>query len=285
MKKILLIGASGFVGRNIIDILREKFTVYAPSRSELELRDTTAVETCVKSGNFDVVVNCANPNPAKNSACDLQDNMAKDSLRIFMNFYRMQRYYEKMIYLGSGAEFNKQYDIKQIRESDMDHIPIPEDVYGCTKYIMNELARKSGNIYNLRLFGCYGPYDHESKFITHCIRCCLRNEPITIRQNCMFDYLHVYDLGKIISLAVTKPLKHHDYNAVSGRRISLEEIAQIVKDEMCSLQDIKISAPGWNREYTADVSRLKEFVSVQDFIPLEKGVRMQIEHERAVFGN
>lgn len=282
MKKVLLLGASGFVGRNIIDVLKKNFEVSAPSRKELELRDTKAVETFVKYGNFDVIVNCANPNPVKNNICDSQNNMAQDSLRIFMNFYRMSEFYNKMIYLGSGAEFNKQYDIKQIRESDIIFRVIPEDVYGCTKYTMNELAQKSEKIYNLRLFACYGPYDHESKFITHCIQCCLRKEPITIRQNCMFDYLHVYDLAQIISRAIEVPLKYHDYNIASGRRISLEEIAQIVKREMSSPEDIHILTPGWNNEYTPDISRLEELISSHNFIPLEKGIQMQIAHEKCI---
>lgn len=280
MKRILLLGASGFVGRNIIDILKKNFDVTSPSRKELELRNTKAVEEFVKSGKYDVIVNCANPNPVKNETCDSQNNMAQDSLRIFMNFYRMSEFYNKMIYLGSGAEFNKQYEIKTIKESDITSRVIPEDVYGCTKYTMNELAQKSENIYNLRLFACYGPYDHESKFITHCIRCCLRKEPITIRQNCMFDYLHVYDLARIISQAIDTPLEYHDYNVASGRRASLEEIAQIVKREMSSLEDIKILTPGWNKEYTPDISRLNELVSPKSFISLEQGIQMQIAHEK-----
>ncbi len=283
MKRILLLGASGFVGRNIIDILKERFDVSAPSRMELDLRDTRAVEEYVKSGSFDTIVNCANPNPVKNDKCDSLNNMAQDSLRIFMNFYRMNEFYNKMIYLGSGAEFNKQYDIKLIKECDIVSRPIPEDVYGCTKYIMNELAQNSKKIYNLRLFACYGPYDHESKFITHCIRCCIRKEPITIRQNCIFDYIHVYDLAKIISQAIESPLEYHDYNVASGRRISLKEIAQIVKQKMHSSLDINILTPGWNKEYTPDISRLKDLISSQDFISFEKGVDMQIEHEKAVF--
>lgn len=284
MKKVLLLGASGFIGRNIISILKEKFDICAPSRMELELRDTKAVEEYVKSGDFDVIVNCANPNPVKNANFDSQSNMAQDSLRIFMNFYRMSEFYNKMIYLGSGAEFNKQYNIKLIKESDIISRAVPEDVYGCTKYVMNELAQKSEKIYNLRLFACYGPYDHESKFITHCIRCCLKNEPITIRQNCMFDYLHVYDLAKIISRAIDTPLEYHDYNVASGRRISLLEIAEIIQQKMCSSQEISILNSGWNKEYTPDITRLKELMSSHNFISLEKGIQMQIAHEKTVFG-
>lgn len=283
MKKVLLTGLSGFVGRNILETLKEKFDVYAPLRNELELRDTCAVEKYIKSNCFDVIVNCANPNPAKNSTCDSQQQMFEDSLRIFMNFYRMSDCYEKMIYLGSGAEFDKSRDIKKIRETQISE-SIPYDGYGLAKYVMNELARKSANVYNFRLFACYGPFDHESKFITHCIRCCLNNEPITIRQDCMFDYLHVYDAAKILAAGVENELAYHDYNLASGSYFSLKDIAEEVKRQMDSESPIVILKSGWNKEYTADISRLEsEFHIQKDFISLKEGIAMQIKHERECF--
>lgn len=36
MKKILLTGGSGFIGRNILPLLREKYCVVSPSRKELK---------------------------------------------------------------------------------------------------------------------------------------------------------------------------------------------------------------------------------------------------------
>lgn len=43
MKKILFTGGTGFVGKNIIPILKEKYIVVSPSRKELDLKDTEAV--------------------------------------------------------------------------------------------------------------------------------------------------------------------------------------------------------------------------------------------------
>ena len=186
MKKVLLTGGSGFVGKNIIPILEKKYQIVAPTRKELDLKDTSAVKEYVQEGKFDVILHSANPNPVKSAKFDKDYKMFEDSLRIFMNFYKVSHLCRKLLYLGSGAEFDKTLDMHRIKEEDIFR-SLPQDIYGCTKYIINELASHSRNIYNLRLFACYGPFDHESKFITHCIRCCLKNEPITIRQNCYFD--------------------------------------------------------------------------------------------------
>lgn len=283
MKKILLTGKSGFVGRNIISILDKRYIVDAPDRNSLDLKNTDAVENYVKTHKFDVIVHCANPNPVKNKVCDSQDTIFQDSLHIFMNFYRLKAHYEKLIYLGSGAEFNKSRDISLIKEEKV-RDSLPGDMYGFAKYIMNEMALNSRNVYNLRLFACYGPYDHESKFITHCIRCCLKEEDITIRQNCLFDYLHVHDLAHIAMNAIESNLEYHDYNVASGNRMTLEEIAKEIKRQMCSKSRIIILKGGLNKEYTADISRLNnEFNICNKFISLEQGISMQIEHEKEIW--
>ena len=282
-KKVLLTGGTGFVGRNILPSFAALHEVTAPTRQELDLRDGNAVEKYVKEGRFDVILHSANPNPVKNGRCDKPDHMLEDSLRIFLNFYRVRHRVEKLLYLGSGAEYDKTMEISRIKEEDAAR-SVPEDIYGLAKYMMNELALKSDNVYNMRLFACYGPYDHESKFITHCIRCCLRNEAITIRQNCIFDYLHVYDLGKILLYAIENPLRHHDYNVGSNQRYSLLEIAEKVKEQMGSREPVVILKEGWNREYTPDVSRLEQETGlIKDFLSLDEGIALQIAHERKVW--
>lgn len=283
MKKVLFTGGSGFVGKNIIPLLEKNYEIIAPSRKELNLTDTEAVRDYVTDGKFNIIIHSANPNPVKNAQCDIAGKMFEDSMRIFMNFYRVSSLCDKVLYLGSGAEFDKTLDMIDIKETDVRR-SLPKEVYGCTKYIMNELAHTSENIYNLRLFACYGPYDHESKFITHCIRCCLNNEPITIRQNCYFDYIHVYDLVPIIEFAIENHLKYHDYNVASGKKYSLKEIAEKVKAAMGSSQPIIMLAEGWNKEYTADISRLAtESGLTPHFITLDEGIKMQIDYEKSIW--
>lgn len=280
MKKILLTGGSGFVGKNVFPILTKKYNVKAPSRQELDLRDSDAVKNYVKKESFDVVIHSANPNPVKSSQYDSNAQMFEDSMRIFMNFYNVQDMCGKILYLGSGAEYDKSKDIKNIKEEDANR-SLPKDIYGCSKFIMNELTRKSDNIFNLRLFACYGPYDHESKFITHVIRCCLAGRDITMRRNCYFDYLHVYDLAKIMVYFIEHDMKYHDYNIASGERISLRSIADEVKRQMKHKGAILIEESGWNKEYTANIDRLEQESHLkQQFLSLEQGIALQIKHEK-----
>lgn len=280
MKKILLTGGSGFIGRNIKPLLAKEFVLFAPTRFELNLKDENQVRHYIESNKIDVVIHSANPNPVKNSL-DNSDSFFEDSLRCFMNLFKARDIYEKMFFLGSGAEYNKQLDICSVSEDDCFR-SIPSDSYGFAKYIMNTICHYDEKIVNLRIFACYGPTDHESKFITHCINCCLRNKDITIRQNCYFDYMHVYDLANILVKLINKYPKENDYNVCSGTRKSLYEIAQIVKEKMHYDCNIQLLADGMNKEYTASNKKLLHELGGYDFIPLEKGIEMQIESEKEI---
>ncbi|MBO4521337.1 MAG: NAD(P)-dependent oxidoreductase [Alphaproteobacteria bacterium] len=281
MKKLLLTGGTGFIGRNILPILRDRFEVVAPPRAELNLSDETAVRSYLENGRFDVVFHCANPNPAKN-ALDVPDRMGIDALRAYFSLRRCSDLFGRMFYLGSGAEYDKRFEIVSVKEESIG-THLPADDYGFTKYIMNSDARSSENIYNLRIFGCYGPTDAKTKFIRDAIDCCLENRPVTIRQNCMFDYMYVEDLGHIAcELAKKERLAFHDYNICSGKRISLLEIAEIVKEQMNNPYPIEIAKDGWNREYTADNSRLLTELAGFRFTPIEEGIARQITWQRSL---
>ena len=159
---------------------------------------------------------------------------------------------------------------------------VPYDMYGLSKYCMNEMAKSSANVYNLRIFGCYGPFDHESKFLTHVIRSCLEGIEITVRQDCYFDYMQVYDFARAFyALDNCESLDYHDYNICTGTRISLVRIAELICTHMQAPDRIRVLSEGLNREYTGSNERfLKQIGTAFDFTDIEKGIDIQIEHER-----
>ncbi len=282
MKRVLVVGGSGFVGRNTTEYLRNVCDLFSPRREELNLLDGVAVNRFISDNRIQVVLNLANPNPVKNPL-DKQNTMFEDSIRIFLNLYRAQDSYEMMYTLGSGAEYDKSLDAVQVTEEEETR-SLPYDSYGLAKYTINQLIAASDKQCNLRIFGCYGPTDHESKFITHAIRCCLENRDITIRQDCYFDYMHVYDLRHIMGYFIDHMPHYRSYNVCTGTRILLSEIAGIVKKEMNSESNIVILKDGLNKEYTASNRRLLDEIGDYRFITLIEGIRMQIQYEREALG-
>ena len=278
MKKVLLTGGSGFIGRNIKGYLSGICDLYAPNRQELNLLDEENVRNYIIDNKIDIVIHGANPNPVKNPL-DKADTMFEDSIRVFMNLYHAEDCYDRMYTLGSGAEYDKSRDIVLIDENQVGR-SIPKDAYGLAKYVINEMIEKSDKQCNLRIFACYGPTDHESKFITHAIHCCMSNEDITIRQNCYFDYMHVSDLARILEYFIYHRPGYSSYNVCTATRYTLEEIAAEVQKQMGVSNKITFISSGWNREYTGNNQRLLEELGGYQFMSLEEGIRLQIESEK-----
>lgn len=280
MKNVLLTGGTGFIGRNIKPYLSERCNLFTPNRFELNLYSEDDVRKYIVDNKIDIVIHSANPNPAKNKL-DNQESMFEDSIRMFMNFYQARDCFDMMYTIGSGAEYNKSKDACMVTEDD-EFRSVPYDSYGLAKFTINQIVAKSDKICNLRIFGCFGPTDHESKFITHAIRCCLKKENITIRQNCYFDYLHVMDLAKIIEYFIYNMPKHTSYNVCTGVRKSLYEIAEEVKRQMGTDNKIILLKDGFNKEYTASNKRLKKELGDYEFISIEDGITAQINYEKEI---
>ena len=283
MKKILFTGGTGFLGRNLVPLLTKEYALIAPNRQELNLTDITSLENYIKENNFDVIIHAAIPNIAFNKN-DKQETLLKDSLLTFLTFYQLQQYYGKLIYFGSGAEFDKNFAIHQVSENDFG-IHLPTSDYGLAKYTMNTLCRNSTNIYNLRIFGCYGPTDANFKLITYAIRCCLKNEPIKLHQDCMFDYMSVFDLYTPLTYCIENSPKYHDYNICSGISTSLTTICELIKKELNSTVPVYVEKPGFNNEYSGQNTRICSEIPEIKFTPLIEGIRYQIIYEKEVYEN
>ena len=278
-RRILLTGSTGFIGRNVLPILRESFDVDAPTRAELNLLDDKAVSAFVRSGGYDVIIHSANPSPAKNQM-DSADRLFADSLRVYFNLRRNADFFERMLYIGSGAEYDKSRDLVLVTE-DMIGQSLPKDDYGFAKFLMNEDARHSRNVTNLRIFGCYGPTDAKTKFIRDAIDCCLEDRAITIRQDCSFDYMYVDDLGRAMSQMAVAPSLRRDYNVCTGVPLTLSAVAAIVARQMGNSRRVEIAHSGMNRAYTASNARFMSDFPDFRFTSLEDGIARQAIWQKA----
>lgn len=257
--KILITGGSGFVGRNVKEYFVQRgFDIYAPTSKELDCLDELQVKECLKKGNYDVILHFAVYGDGIDKTKD-GSKVLEYNLRIFNNFFIHSDLYGRMIYTGSGAEYDKRFPIKSVREEDIKGSSVPIDQYGLMKYTVNQLIEKSNNIYNFRLFGIFGKYEYwKTKYISNL--CCksLKGLPLSYRKNCYFDYLWIDDFCRMVEMfiALDAP-KYHVYNVTSGVRVSLSELADIVNDIADEKREIIACSEGWANEYTADNERIR----------------------------
>ncbi len=256
MKRLLITGAGGFIGRNLTEAFKGRYELITPSRAELDLGDIGAVREYLKSRRPDVLIHCASSSDTNRSPSP-KENFLAENLRMFFALETLKDYYGKMIYFGSGAEFGALHYVPKMREEYFgQHIPEAEDVYGIAKYAMAKYAEKAGSIVNLRLFGVFGKYEMWSRrFISNTICRALKGLPIVIRKNQSFDYLWVEDLPPIAELFFERESEHNQYNVCTGSCLKLCELALMVLDTLGIKRDVAVIEES-DDEYSGSNERL-----------------------------
>lgn len=268
MKRILITGGSGFVGRNLKEALSGRYYIFAPSHSELDLLDFGQVEQYVREKKIDVVVHGAVHVPMFHGG----EKEFFHDMQMFLNLEKISGRLEKLLYFGSGAEFDKQSDIRMISEDSFGrNIPVSE--YGLAKYTMNRIARRSENIYNLRLFGVFGKYElWNIKFLSNLCCKAVFGFPLTVRRECWFDFLFVEDLPEIVTWFIEKTPRFHDYNVCHGREYRLTELAGLVRKISGKDLPIMLLNNDRNWDYSADNCRLRSEIPELRITPMEQAI-------------
>lgn len=280
MKKVLLLGGSGFIGRNLKEYFQLKRTdihLETPTRQELDLLDEQSVKRYLKTGHFDVVIHAAICNLTKECPVCHMSELEQD-LRMYVNLEKYHQEYGKLLYFGSGAEYDKSCDIFSVTENEFPN-GVPLNQYGLAKYLIGKNIENSKNIYNLRIFGLFGKYENwKTTFISGA--CCkvIKNLPVTIRQNVYFDYLYIDDFCNIVGWFTDHTPLHHSYNIVSGKRIDLISIAHMIKEIAQSDVPVYVCKPGLAKEYTASNERLLEEIPDMRYTEMSAAVKELLKY-------
>lgn len=277
MKKILLTGSGGFIGKNIKEsFLNDDYEIVAPRSFQLDLIDTNAVDDFFKTNEFDVVLH-AGVKPGHRNAKD-PTNLFYSNVRMFENLVRNQNKYKKLINFGSGAVYDMKTSITNAKEESIFE-KMGNDDHSFCKYVVAkriESLNKELN-YNkfidLNIFGIFGKYeDWEIRLPSNCICKSIYDLPITIRQNRRFSYLDVNDLFPILKYFIENEPKFDSYNVCPTINTELLEVAQIVKKISKKNIDIKIAKDGYGLDYTGDNSRLVKEIKNLEFTSLEQSL-------------
>lgn len=270
--KILITGASGFIGANLKEQLVSEYRIVAPTSKELNLLESYQVEKYIKQHKFDAIIHCAihNINKPSNKDASL---LFRNNLLMFANLARCNKFYTRMFYFGSGAEYDVRNYIPKMKESYFDtHVPV--DDYGFSKYIMAKYIYNIPNIYDLRLFGIYGKYeDWRIRFISQSICRAICNKDILINKNVYFDYLYIDDLSKIVKIFLEKkqiPRRH--YNICTGKTIDLVSLAEIITKISGKKIKVKIIDRGLKKEYSGNNKMLLKTIGKFRFTDNEQAI-------------
>ncbi len=275
MNRTLLItgaGPNGVTGKLIKEYFSEKYNILTPGSADLDLTDDQKVSEYFSNNKIDYVIHCATFRQSNTSGNYLFQDILESNLRMYFAIANQSNKFKRMIYFGSGAEYAKTRDIETISEDDFGKI-LPRDQYGLGKYIMNEHCRKSGNIYNVRLFGTINPYESYKKNIISnlCVKA-IFGKSLNLKQDCKFSFVDIADILPILEKMLCQDLKYHDYNTTMTNSYYLSDVARIVKEIRQSDIDITFEKAGMNHEYTASNNRL-----LSEFNPIFSSIEASIK--------
>ena len=273
MKRILLTGGSGFIGRNILEsFLNKKYQIIAPRSYELNLLDTSSVDGYFKDKEFDVVLH-SGCKPGHRNAKD-PTNLFYANTRMFQNIERHKDKYGKFLNFGSGAIYDTDRSISNVKEEDVFKY-LGENEHSFCKYVVGKQIEKLDNFVDLNIFGIFGKYeDWEIRFISNSICKAVYNLPITLRQNRRFSYLFVNDLMPILDWFIENEPRYSFYNIVPDENVELLEIANIIKEISGADLEIKVALDGYSLDYTGSNMRLRGEISNLQFSSLYDSISL-----------
>ncbi len=269
--RVFLTGGSGFTGRNLLEQMRGRYEILAPGHKELELLDEDAVKSFIKGNKIDVVVHAA-IKPLHRNAKDTVD-LVNNNIRIFFNIARNNAYFKKMVYISSGAIYDKRYYQPKMKEDYFD-AHVPADDTGLYKYAVAKYIEKADNITELRPFGIFGKNeDYAIRFISNMICKAIFDLPLTMHQNRRFDYLYVNDLSQVVEYFIEHNGRYKAYNVTPDDSIELYQLAQLVLRVAGKDLPIAVVREDMGPEYTGDNTRLRKEMPGVLFTPFETAVK------------
>ncbi len=241
MKKLLLTGASGFIGHHCIGpLLARGFEVHAVSalgRTDGARGVTWHQADLLQSEQIHALLAKVKPTHLLHLAWYVVPGKLISSLENFAwvvsSFDLVRRFAEhggkRVVISGSGYEYDWSYGYCSEKLTPT----VPNTVYGSCKHALHGLVRSFGTVSGLstawgRVFFLYGPNEHPDRLVSSVIRSLLKGEPARCSHGRQIrDYMHVQDVANGL-VSLLDSAVEGAVNVSSGQATTLREIVLTV---------------------------------------------------------
>ena len=296
MRKILVLGGNGFLGRNLCTYLADKgeevysFDMSLPEQRDERIKyvtgdffDDYTLETVIKG--MDVIYHAiCTLNPGNsNDKCIV--GYERDFVQTAKLCYYLKDTDCRMIFFSSGGTVYGNQEVQPIRE---DAVPVPINHYGNLKLCVENTIRTFNfqmekNMLVARISNPYGPgqdYHKGVGFIDAAIKRAINGETIEIwgEGNNVRDYIYIDDLCRMLYALVDYHGEHEVFNLSSNAGASQNDIVDILKHIS---PDVKVAyKPGRSvdaKKIILDNSRIRSICDF-DMISLEEGIQRYYDY-------
>ena len=294
-KNILIVGASSFLGINLLNKLiklknvkiictyrkKSKFLNNFKKISFIKLDLSNKSEMYkIKKLKPNYIFYLASSDFQKGNKLDYHISQSfLNSLNFFSNVNYLKL--EKVIFSSSGTVYGGG---RNLRENSK----IKKDLnYGFTKYLTEKIIlffskKNNFDVVIFRIFSLYGKFDKKNRFFVDAIRSFIKKKKFVIKtKNQERDYLFVDDAVSAFVKALK--LKGSDiFNLASGRSTMTFEIANKIKKTININKKMKIVNKIDKKQniilhYTANVDYIKKRLNWKPEVKLDDGIRKVYE--------
>lgn len=280
MKKIVLLGANGFIGKNLIKHL-SGYKVIPGTRTSANLIDLPLLINFFEIHKPEIVINLAAYKKRGNSLSNFREAIESNVLGT-LNIIEAAKKCDSvkhMIFLGSAEEYgSNDAPFTEVQKE------LPISAYSASKtaskVLLDTLFRLEKLPFTyLRPSLVYGPEQGDEMFISSLIKS-LKNKvkfPMTSGEQ-IRDFIHVDDL----SMAILKVIESGEktfgkvYNVGSGEQKTIKEIALMIGNKMNSVELLEVGALAYREaeifDYRCSIEKIEQELGWQPKITIEKGL-------------
>lgn len=301
--RILISGATGFVGANLVRFLVKKnYPIHVLVRKtsnfwrikdliskislwQVDLLEKELLAKTVKKINPRVIFHLANAPLYLGQPSSVKSYIEANLVGTINMIEACQDInYQCFINTGSSAEYGPKE--KPMKE---DNLCQPRSLYAVTKLAATNYASFVGKIekkpiITLRLFSPFGPYDDPKRLMVEVIYNALKNKNIFLsRADLVRDYVYIDDVTRAYYLAITAAEKYPGeiFNLGMGRQTTIKKVVETTLDLTSSSSKISWDVfPSRDFEssiWQADLKKTEKCLNWRPEFSLKEGLKKTID--------
>lgn len=244
MKKILIVGGTGFLGYHYAKYcLLKKFKVISLSRNKpknlryLKKVKYKLTDISNKQKTYKILKNIKNINYVINFGGEVEHKKIKTTyrshyvgLKNLADFFSTKKI-TKFIQIGSSLEYGKKNSPQKENMSAKPDSNYAIAKNNATNYLLKLHRNEKFPVVIVRPYQVYGPYQDSNRLIPIVINNCLKNKKFPCSDGKQFrDFLFVKDFSKIIfKLLVNKRCIGEIFNIGSGKAYNVKKVINLIQ--------------------------------------------------------